>query len=51
VFFGDGPDAVIHVGIAISSTEMINAPNRGALVRVNSISRPNYLGATRPAGG
>jgi cell wall-associated NlpC family hydrolase len=51
VFFGDGPDAVTHVGIAISSAEMINAPHRGALVRVDSIWRPSYLGATRPAAG
>jgi cell wall-associated NlpC family hydrolase len=51
VFFGTSPDSVTHVGIAISSTEMINAPHRGALVRVDPIRRPNYLGATRPAAG
>jgi cell wall-associated NlpC family hydrolase len=51
VFFGASPSAVTHVGIAISSTEMINAPHRGAVVRVESIWRSNYLGATRPAAG
>jgi cell wall-associated NlpC family hydrolase len=51
VFFGASPDSVTHVGIAISSTEMINAPYRGAVVRVDSIRRPNYLGVTRPAAG
>jgi cell wall-associated NlpC family hydrolase len=49
VFFGSGPDSVTHVGIAISHSEMINAPHRGALVRVESIWRSNLLGATRPA--
>jgi cell wall-associated NlpC family hydrolase len=50
VFYGDSPASVTHVGIAISSTEMINAPHRGAVVRIDPIRRPKYLGATRPAG-
>lgn len=49
VFFGGGPNALTHVGIAISSTEMINAPDEGAVVRIDSIPRSNYVGATRPA--
>jgi cell wall-associated NlpC family hydrolase len=49
VFYGENPTSVTHVGIAISSTAMINAPHRGAVVRIDSIQRPNYLGATRPA--
>jgi cell wall-associated NlpC family hydrolase len=51
VFFGASPSSVTHVGIAISSSEMINAPHRGAVVRIESIWRSNYLGATRPAAG
>lgn len=49
VFFGTSPRAVTHVGIAISPTEMINAPRRGALVRVDRIWRSTYLGASRPS--
>jgi cell wall-associated NlpC family hydrolase len=48
VFFGASPSSVTHVGIVISSAEMINAPHRGAVVRVEPIWRSNYLGATRP---
>jgi cell wall-associated NlpC family hydrolase len=48
VFFGAGPNAVTHVGIAISATEMINAPHKGAVVRIERIWRSNFLGATRP---
>ena len=49
VFFGNGPHAVTHVGIAISPTEMINAPHQGAVVRIEPIRQTNFLGATRPA--
>lgn len=49
VFFGTSPNAVTHVGIAISATEMINAPHQGAVVRSERIWRSNLLGATRPA--
>ncbi|CUU60719.1 Transglycosylase SLT domain-containing protein [Parafrankia irregularis] len=48
LFFGTGPGDVTHVGIAISSTQMINAPHRGAVVRIDSIWR-NLVGVTRPA--
>jgi cell wall-associated NlpC family hydrolase len=50
VFFGSDPSRVTHVGIVISATEMINAPHRGAVVRIERIWRMNFLGATRPAG-
>jgi NlpC/P60 family/Transglycosylase SLT domain len=50
VFFGSSPNAVTHVGIVISATEMINAPHEGAVVRIERIWRSNFLGATRPAG-
>jgi cell wall-associated NlpC family hydrolase len=29
VFFGSSPSSVTHVGIAITSSEMVNAPHRG----------------------
>jgi cell wall-associated NlpC family hydrolase len=51
VFYGSSPSSVTHVGIAISSTQMINAPHRGAVVRIEPIERSTYLGATRPAAG
>jgi cell wall-associated NlpC family hydrolase len=47
VFFGTSTTAITHVGIAISSTEMINAPDVGLPVRVDKIK--NQIGATRPA--
>jgi cell wall-associated NlpC family hydrolase len=47
VFFGTSKTAITHVGIVISSTEMINAPDVGLPVRVDKIK--NQIGATRPA--
>jgi cell wall-associated NlpC family hydrolase len=49
VFFGSGPDAVTHVGIAISGKEMIDAPETGATVRTEPIWWSTFVGATRPA--
>jgi cell wall-associated NlpC family hydrolase len=49
VFFGGSPTTITHVGIAISSTDMINAPHAGALVRIDPIG--HYLAATRPSQG
>jgi len=49
VFFGTGPGNVSHVGIAISQTDMIDAPHTGAVVRIEPIWRSNFVGATRPA--
>ena len=47
VFFGTGPGHVTHVGIATSSTTMIDAPDVGATVRQDPIQR-NLVGITRP---
>jgi cell wall-associated NlpC family hydrolase len=49
VFFGSGPGAVTHVGIAISAEDMIDAPDKGLVVRGERIWRSNFVGATRPA--
>jgi cell wall-associated NlpC family hydrolase len=49
VFFGSGPTAVTHVGIAISGKEMIDAPETGATVRTEPIWWSTFVGATRPA--
>ncbi|MGH3760202.1 NlpC/P60 family protein [Actinophytocola sp.] len=49
VFFGTSPNTITHVGIAISSTHMINAPYTGAVIRIDPIGR--YLAATRPSQG
>jgi hypothetical protein len=50
VFFvgGDGPPYPGHVGMAISSTMMVDAPHTGAFVRVEQIWHDGYMGATRP---
>lgn len=48
VFFGTSGSAVTHVGIAISATAMINAPDFGQLVRIDPLGR-NLVGVTRPA--
>jgi cell wall-associated NlpC family hydrolase len=45
VFFGSSPH--IHVGIVISSSDMINAPYTGAVIRIDPVGR--YLAATRPS--
>lgn len=49
VFFGTGPRAVTHVGIAISATDMIDAPHTGAVVRIETMWRQGFVGVTRPA--
>jgi cell wall-associated NlpC family hydrolase len=49
VFFGNSPNTITHVGIAISSTQMINAPYTGAVIRIDPIG--HYLAATRPSQG
>lgn len=46
VFYGAGTDAVTHVGLAISATQMIDAPHTGANVRIDGVGR--YLAASRP---
>lgn len=49
VFFGTSSRAVTHVGIAISATDMIDAPHTGAVVRIEPIWRQDFVGATRPS--
>ena len=48
VFFGSGPSAVQHVGLYVGEGEMIDAPHTGALIRYDSASLPDLVGATRP---
>jgi cell wall-associated NlpC family hydrolase len=56
VFFGAGPKAVAHVGIALGDGRMVDAPHTGADVRLDEIptavgasyGNETYLGATRP---
>jgi cell wall-associated NlpC family hydrolase len=47
VFFGTSPHTIIHVGIVISSSDIINAPYTGAVIRIDPVGR--YLAATRPS--
>ncbi|MDX8053768.1 bifunctional lytic transglycosylase/C40 family peptidase [Lentzea sp. BCCO 10_0798] len=49
VYYGTGTASVTHVGIAISPTHMVNAPEPGTTVRIDKIGRP--LAATRPVSG
>jgi cell wall-associated NlpC family hydrolase len=59
VFFGAGPKAVDHVGIALGDGRMVDAPHTGADVRYDTIpatvgnpyGQLTYLGATRPTAG
>jgi cell wall-associated NlpC family hydrolase len=48
VFFGSSTGHVTHVGLVLSDGLMINAPDFGTPVRVDTIGR--VLGATRPPG-
>jgi cell wall-associated NlpC family hydrolase len=53
VFFAhnpSNPSTIHHVGIYIGNGQMVEAPFTGAHVRVSSAFRPDYAGATRPAG-
>jgi peptidoglycan DL-endopeptidase CwlO len=47
VFFGS---PIHHVGMYIGNGLMIEAPHTGAVVRIRSINRSDYAGATRPTG-
>lgn len=49
VFFGSSTSDVSHVGIVVSAGKMVDAPHTGAVVRIDSYARDNYLGATRPS--
>jgi cell wall-associated NlpC family hydrolase len=48
VFYGT-PSRIHHVGLYIGNNQMINAPNRHSLVRVEDYRWKDYFGATRPA--
>ncbi len=50
VFFGSSAATIHHVGIAVGGGEMIDAPHRGAVVRVEPDAWPDLLAATRPLG-
>jgi len=50
LFFGS-PGHVSHVGIYVGGNLMIDAPHRGAVVRVEDYRWVDYVGATRPAEG
>jgi cell wall-associated NlpC family hydrolase len=47
VFFGTSARDITHVGIAVSSTQMIDAPDVGQVVRIDPIGH-SVVGATRP---
>jgi cell wall-associated NlpC family hydrolase len=51
VFFANDladPATIHHVGIYIGAGNMIDAPHRGAVVRITPFLRPDYIGAVRP---
>ncbi len=53
VFFAHNPSdprTIHHVGIYIGHGRMVEAPFTGARVRISPAFRPDYAGATRPAG-
>jgi cell wall-associated NlpC family hydrolase len=58
VFFGGGPSDIAHVGIALGNGEMVDAPETGEDVRVESFPTAfgapwgdeSYVGSTRPVG-
>lgn len=53
VFFAHNPadpSTIHHVGIYIGNGQMVEAPFTGARVRISAAFRPDYAGATRPAG-
>ena len=53
VFFAHNPsdpDTIHHVGIYIGHSQMVEAPFTGSHVRISYAFRPDYAGATRPAG-
>jgi cell wall-associated NlpC family hydrolase len=50
VFFGASTGAITHVGIVVSTGEMVDAPHTGADVRIEPYSWPDLIAATRPDG-
>jgi peptidoglycan DL-endopeptidase CwlO len=51
VFFGTSPATIHHVGIVIGDGDMLDAPDTGAVVRIESYNWPDLYAATRPLGG
>jgi cell wall-associated NlpC family hydrolase len=49
VYYGASTASITHVGIAISPTRMVNAPEPGTTVRIDLIG--SYVAATRPVSG
>jgi cell wall-associated NlpC family hydrolase len=49
VFFGTSTRHVSHVGIATAPGYMIDAPHRGAVIRIEQIWTMDFLGYSRPA--
>lgn len=47
-FDTNDPSTIHHVSIYIGNGKMIEAPHTGAVVRVASVERSGYIGATRP---
>lgn len=48
VFFGSSAPTISHVGIAISPTQMIDAPHTGAVVRIEDFHWHDLFAATDP---
>ncbi|MEN8652381.1 bifunctional lytic transglycosylase/C40 family peptidase [Streptomyces sp. 21So2-11] len=48
VFYG-APGRIHHVGLYIGNNQMINAPNRRSVVRIEDYRWKDYLAATRPS--
>jgi cell wall-associated NlpC family hydrolase len=51
VFFAHStadPSTIHHVGVYIGAGNMIDAPHRGAVVRITPFLRPDFIGAVRP---
>ncbi len=42
-------DPIHHVGMFIGNGQMVQAPETGDVVKVSSIYRPDFAGASRPA--
>lgn len=48
VFFSSGGGYISHVGIYIGNNSYISAPRTGDVVKIQSLNRRGYVGATRP---
>lgn len=48
VFFSSGGGYISHVGIYIGNNSYISAPRTGDVVKVQSMNRRGYVGASRP---